>query len=947
MKNILFHFLLFCLFSQQVLGLGSSQEFGLGPRGELIVSSTPRTHDEIDFRAFLDLETSVIHHAFESDDEELVDMIEEVIIDYEQYDPIGSSEEDKTYLANRMRERLLHLRENHPDVFRNIQADRQRREGYDFSNEGLPAYCENFPSITGDDLEIFYSEAAGNPNDPICSRTVGEHIVHNDIGHVSEVMREIQNEALAPQLAEFRSEMMSEVAKGIFQQRGIYGGLEGNANSLYPACFSPSSEFNNESFQASLNESFNEARTAGSRDSASRESLIRSSIESMIYQEALRAYQEHALPPPPVTANPGVFHCRTKYALSEGISFEGVAMNPISNCHSNRIVVLYFQDNDQCVTAHNSLINGDRREEFETCVQENQNATTHTEAHTQVDQLLTSQIEETPLLFGRNRQGLGNDYISSMGRSIKSLPGMNDIIRNMVPHMQGGLLNFNNNFNALLGENNSQLESIYQAALANQELNGVIDNEIADYQQSLDNSLNEMCENGGENLHHIPELVETVRQNMVADASGESGREEALVRSQQVECHLLRENPPSDTGGLHPAVYYLGIAGGIALSFANPLVGGAVILAVEGANGYSAITTTQGQLEDILASAHAGFSSQERVIEARDARDGAVVDLVLTGAGEIVGVGIGDDILRGIRATTGGTDNATTTVIRGGDEATVATRAETPTGSNADQAPLNASTIQPSSFNNLRFSARISNHPEAEALLTGFNFDVVPDAFGEGQRMGAMNVSSRLEMKRKMEKYYESIGDEEALVRVRAAMRDRDAPNIYVQYDLEHPEFPDSVYIYMLRNGSASRTKDANLPIPGAGNFFLRKLAQEHPGKPFVSTMGYDNAAGFKNTFLEVAKNGIENVGPEQLTQMLQRIPTVRSFPGTVRFQPKFDEAGEIVDIYVLRVPDLNSNTTTIEGVDELLSDPNFNNWINSLPNRPEDYFNRENSLFN
>lgn len=243
------------------------------------------------------------------------------------------------------------------------------------------------------------------------------------------------------------------------------------------------------------------------------------------------------------------------------------------------------------------------------------------------------------------------------------------------------------------------------------------------------------------------------------------------------------------------------------------------------------------------------------------------------------------------------------------------------------------------SFSRLQFEARRSTHPTSEAALDNARWTESVTAF-DGHQELSLGVREKLEVKRRLIKHYEEAGDTAAANRVEEMLSSRDVPNIYVRYDLENPDFPGDVYIAMLRGGNP------DLPVPGAGNYLLRRLARENPGKTFVSTIAYDNASQFKNSFRELAEIGVENITPEQLVEAIRNIPISKSFPGRIRFEPRFED-GVLKDVYVKRLPDLDSDTMVIDGADELLQNPQFLDWMNSLKDRPEEYFSRANNQFN
>ncbi|MCR9205637.1 MAG: hypothetical protein NXH75_13720, partial [Halobacteriovoraceae bacterium] len=633
LRSILILIIFSLLFSSKnIFALGSDLEFGLTSRGGLVLSNEARSYEEIDIGELISMGSTIPGVFFRQENPEL----REIGINFgtllSQVRSLTSTPEERANAAHQISQLLIQLRSDHPETFNEIQRLERERRGYDFDTEDLPSYCENFPNISSEDLQVFYSQEGVDPNLSTCFRNVGEYAVNNDIERVSEVMRAIQAESLDPQLAEFRARMMSEVANGILNQRGIYGGLSGTPESLYPSCFSDSnaeSLFNKDLFQRDFQRDFNTSKERGNADSASRENLLRSSLSSTLYQQVLRLYKNDILPPPVVARQERGFECRTDLALRQGLIFEFASIPNRADmsvyCYSEEYLLLRFENDEQCLEAYNNFFDGSTNDEYQACINSQETNHSHTNAHQLVDAVMAEQLKESPLLFRRSRQGLGNSSASPMARKLNSLPGMENLLRRMLPELGSGLANFNERFDVLLSENQAEIERIYQAALQDEEVTQSIDQEINDYQEALDNSLNEMCENGGENLHHIPELVSSVRQSMVENSSGELSREEALVRSQNMECYLLREYPPEDDGQLHPALYYLGIAGGTALAFVNPLLGAGVILGVEGVNSYTRITATQAQLEDVLASAHGGFSSQEQLERNRRIRDGAIV----------------------------------------------------------------------------------------------------------------------------------------------------------------------------------------------------------------------------------------------------------------------------------------------------------------------------------
>lgn len=240
----------------------------------------------------------------------------------------------------------------------------------------------------------------------------------------------------------------------------------------------------------------------------------------------------------------------------------------------------------------------------------------------------------------------------------------------------------------------------------------------------------------------------------------------------------------------------------------------------------------------------------------------------------------------------------------------------------------------PETLRSLSFPARNSNHPIAEQALQRIKFR--KETTLEGYDRLRVGVKEQLEVKRRLKKYYEEIGDMENARKVEDLMSKRDVPNIYVEYEV----IDDHIYVGMLRNGKP------DLAVPGAGNYLLRKLAEENPGKAIASTMGYDNAAGFKKGFRELLRSGEGKVESDDVLEMLRKIPTVRSFPGEVRFKPKFDANGDIEEMVVLRMPNFDSDQTVISGVDELMQNTQFQDWLRSLEGRADTYF-ESNPLFN
>ena len=134
-----------------------------------------------------------------------------------------------------------------------------------------------------------------------------------------------------------------------------------------------------------------------------------------------------------------------------------------------------------------------------------------------------------------------------------------------------------------------------------------------------------------------------------------------------------------------------------------------------------------------------------------------------------------------------------------------------------------------------------------------------------------------------------------------------------------------------------------NKDKPGFGQFLIRKVAEENPGVPIYGALARENGARFKTAFRNL--NG-KTLDEASMQSALQDVPALRSIPGRAVLKPKYDEAGELVDMGVLRYPDYSRASVEFTNLREVVDDPRFRRWMEKLGSRPGSYF-EPNPLFN
>ncbi len=122
----------------------------------------------------------------------------------------------------------------------------------------------------------------------------------------------------------------------------------------------------------------------------------------------------------------------------------------------------------------------------------------------------------------------------------------------------------------------------------------------------------------------------------------------------------------------------------------------------------------------------------------------------------------------------------------------------------------------------------------------------------------------------------------------------------------------------------------------GLGQYLIKKVAEENPGKPIFGALARENGARFKTAFRDLDPQSMNSATFERA---LKDIPALRSIPGRARLIPNYDPAGNLIDIGVIRYPNFSQTNVTIENVDQLAADPRFRRWVNSLASRPPEYF--------
>jgi len=569
----------------------------------------------------------------------------------------GFSQDRKLEAIAAIHRYLTQLRDTDPELFNSVEEQYRSTNGFqrEGASDSIPSYCERYPHILSDDIQSFYPSLNSLPTNAECLN-FSEFSVNNNFLTIASNIREIANAEILPDIKNIRAEMINSVAANVLEQRAHYGRITGSPRDHFPSCFPASNgeaqgnvsvidrrptqssipaDYNEAAVQAGITQSFNQVASQRAPAENFRQDLLRSSLESTLYQEAIRLYRDSLVSRNVPETNSESF-CRIDIALERGLlripSPESLSFQETEEgqafCHHNPLTRYYFASDEACLEEYSGFESSD----YDTCVQQNENNTSHDLGHQGATAILQDQMQGSPLLFSRNRGGVTRFSSSPMGTALLEKEGMSSLIGQLLGNLRGGLNSFNETFQAFLEENNEQFEQVYNDSLRDQELQTVIDNEITDYQAALDTSIDNLCETGGANLHHIPELYEQVTERALARSSSPEERESSLVRYQRVQCHLLREVPPEDTGGLPTGLHVLGVGAGIIVSFINPLVGAGILVAVEGTNLALTSAETTAQLEQIIASAHAGFSDQSRVQEANRRQNTAII----TGAGSVV-----------------------------------------------------------------------------------------------------------------------------------------------------------------------------------------------------------------------------------------------------------------------------------------------------------------------
>lgn len=127
-----------------------------------------------------------------------------------------------------------------------------------------------------------------------------------------------------------------------------------------------------------------------------------------------------------------------------------------------------------------------------------------------------------------------------------------------------------------------------------------------------------------------------------------------------------------------------------------------------------------------------------------------------------------------------------------------------------------------------------------------------------------------------------------------------------------------------------------NKDKPGFGQFLIRKVTEENPGVPIYGALARENGARFKAAFRNLSGGSLNEA---TMQGALQEIPALRSIPGRAVLKPSYNEAGELVDIGVLRYPDYSRSTVEFSNLREVVDDPRFRRWMENLKHKPPSYF--------
>ncbi len=490
---------------------------------------------------------------------------------------------DRQQAMREFRQRLLTLRGSNPSLFREIETQVREQEGQE---PGLPAYCSHLPSIDQEAINSFFPSSDELGQIAYCFDGTG-YSVNQGLLTLAENVRTIGQRSLSMRPQDFRARMMSLVTRNLLEQRARYGDLPQNPEELFPSCFTSQREeaiardpggelqalssvplpnppaYNTGLFRSNFRQNFNEARSmkapeggeAGLTPQSPHEIFLQNTIERSLFTAAIDFYQ---------------------IRLSD--NYTGICR---LNADINHIVENNILETN--VGSLDSIYSPPQQEFIVNCLRnlQTEDSLSYTHEGAGTTFLIDAESVFNPLLFERNSHGLPSSEPSqSIHRSAFENSSYRELMGEVLPLLRGGIVDFQERFQEFVTENKQRIEQVTSELQQSESFSNSFNQEVEEFRDELDRSINRICENEGQDLHHITELVAETRQQILEENSNlsEEAREELLIETQMIECNFLRERPNQGAAGIHPAIGVLGGVAGTVLGATMPLVGLGIML---------------------------------------------------------------------------------------------------------------------------------------------------------------------------------------------------------------------------------------------------------------------------------------------------------------------------------------------------------------------------------
>ncbi|MCF8059753.1 MAG: hypothetical protein K9K67_10675 [Bacteriovoracaceae bacterium] len=563
------------------------------------------------------------------------------------------------------------------------------------SKEGIPKYCENYPSIDREDLEGYYGHAEDGEG-LICYQ-INQSLVGLDLSTIGDSLLSIEEGLYERKDESLKKDLILTATAGVLRESAAYAGLfEGTDPdlSLLRGCAAggqltrgervnpPNQELlglidahvsNLDNRVEGLEKQFTDSGL-NRKDTFLKEHIKQALIVGNLYDIKINGEKEN---------NRRIYRqgrladttCRERLQRESNLIYaDPLSVSTIAQtvCPNLIGVGKSFENFSRCRDhiVRNSQ-DTELRQQFSQCLESQSQTAIYNVSG--ILPVMAKKLDEFPILFNREdnsnlipfTESESQFVPSEFSKKVASLPGASDISLAIKNLLLEGVEDPEKAIEDLLKRPDlkERLDAVVNAGMQEQDISKSIQDEVKDYRRQITRSAQEICENNGDYLHQFPELVnEAIARRLNEPGLGPSDKQRILAQSQASQCHLLQMHPPDEEGGIPVALQVIGIAGAIGLGLL-PGVGTALAAVAIGtlvgvSDGVDRNLTAGDRLAATEAAFTAGFASSEQVLDAA----GNLTDSRLTLGSEVLLAG-GEGlslIARGVRSLNAANDVART-----------------------------------------------------------------------------------------------------------------------------------------------------------------------------------------------------------------------------------------------------------------------------------------------